>query len=584
MNELIKTKIDNIPTNPGVYLMKNINEEVIYVGKAKSLKKRVPQYFLRPHEGKTQKMVNDVVDFDVIITSNEREALILEMNLIHKYDPKYNILLKDDKTYPYIEITNDEHPFIKIARKVKNKKSTFFGPYPDSKAAYEILNLLNRIFPLRKCNKIPKEECLYYHMHQCLGPCIKNITKEEYDKVILDIKKIMKGDTKDLVNSLKADMYNYSNNLEFEKAKECKDTIDRIEYIISKQKVEFSDKKDRDVFAFHTKNGYISIAILMFNNGMLSLKDTKTFSYLEDENEALINFIYDFYQKHRLPKEIILPPLNDLDLLEEILDTNIIVPSRGLKFDLLQMAGENAIKAMEDQHMIKVIKEDKFNLLKTLGDLLNIEIPKRIELIDNSHIQGDAAVGTVVVYVNGETSKNDYRKYKITNDDKKDDLSSMHEVLYRRYYRLLTEGGTISDLLIVDGGYNQLKVAKETLSSLGFSNVKIAGLVKDNNHRTRGLINENGEEILLPNDHALLFFLTRMQDEVHRFAISFHHNLRSKSISSSFLDTIEGIGPKRKELLFKTFGSLKKIKEAPLEELTQYIPLSLAKKIKEIND
>ena len=584
MNELIKTKIDNIPTNPGVYLMKNINEEVIYVGKAKSLKKRVPQYFLRPHEGKTQKMVNDVVDFDVIITSNEREALILEMNLIHKYDPKYNILLKDDKTYPYIEITNDEHPFIKIARKVKNKKSTFFGPYPDSKAAYEILNLLNRIFPLRKCNKIPKEECLYYHMHQCLGPCIKNITKEDYDKVILDIKKIMKGDTKDLVNSLKADMYNYSNNLEFEKAKECKDTIDRIEYIISKQKVEFSDKKDRDVFAFHTKNGYISIAILMFNNGMLSLKDTKTFSYLEDENEALINFIYDFYQKHRLPKQIILPPLNDLDLLEEILDTNIIVPSRGLKFDLLQMAGENAIKAMEDQHMIKVIKEDKFNLLKTLGDLLNIEIPKRIELIDNSHIQGDAAVGTVVVYVNGETSKNDYRKYKITNDDKKDDLSSMHEVLYRRYYRLLTEGGTISDLLIVDGGYNQLKVAKETLSSLGFTNVKIAGLVKDNNHRTRGLINENGEEILLPNDHALLFFLTRMQDEVHRFAISFHHNLRSKSISSSFLDTIEGIGPKRKELLFKTFGSLKKIKEAPLEELTQYIPLSLAKKIKEIND
>ena len=582
MNELIKTKIDNIPTNPGVYLMKNINEEVIYVGKAKSLKKRVPQYFLRPHEGKTQKMVNDVVDFDVIITSNEREALILEMNLIHKYDPKYNILLKDDKTYPYIEITNDEHPFIKIARKVKNKKSTFFGPYPDSKAAYEILNLLNRIFPLRKCNKIPKEECLYYHMHQCLGPCIKN--KEDYDKVILDIKKIMKGDTKDLVNSLKEDMYNYSNNLEFEKAKECKDTIDRIEYIISKQKVEFSDKKDRDVFAFHTKNCYISIAILMFNNGVLSLKDTKTFSYLEDENEALINFIYDFYQKHRLPKEIILPPLNDLDLLEEILDTNIIVPSRGLKFDLLQMAGENAIKAMEDQHMIKVIKEDKFNLLKTLGDLLNIEIPKRIELIDNSHIQGDAAVGTVVVYVNGETSKNDYRKYKITNDDKKDDLSSMHEVLYRRYYRLLTEGGTISDLLIVDGGYNQLKVAKETLSSLGFTNVKIAGLVKDNNHRTRGLINENGEEILLPNDHALLFFLTRMQDEVHRFAISFHHNLRSKSISSSFLDTIEGIGPKRKELLFKTFGSLKKIKEAPLEELTQYIPLSLAKKIKEIND
>lgn len=584
MNELIKTKIDNIPLNPGVYLMKNKNDEVIYVGKAKSLKKRVPQYFLRPHEGKTQKMVSEVIDFDVIITSSEREALILEMNLVHKYNPKYNILLKDDKTYPYIEITNEDHPIIKIARKIKNKKSTIFGPYPDSKAAYETINLLNRIYPLRKCNNVPKTECLYYHMHQCLGPCIKNITKEDYNNVINDIKKLMKGDSKDLINSLKEDMYKYSDNLEFEKAKECKDTIDRIEYILSKQKVEFSDKKDRDVFAFHVKNGYISIAILMFNNGVLSLKDTKTFSYLEEENEVLVNFIYEFYQKHRLPKEIILPPLNEIELLEEILETKITVPSRGVKFDLLQMAGENAIKAMEDQHMVKVIKEDKFNLLKTLGDLLNIELPKRIELIDNSHIQGDSAVGTVVVYVNGETSKNDYRKYKINGEEKKDDLASMREVLYRRYYRILVEGLTTSDLLIVDGGLNQVNIAKETLSSLGFNNVAIAGLVKDNNHRTRGLINSNGEEILLPNDHTLLFFLTRMQDEVHRFAISYHHDLRSKSLSSSFLDSIDGIGPKRKELLLKTFGSIKKIKEAPLDELTQYIPLDIAKKIKEYKD
>ena len=583
MNELIKTKIDNIPTNPGVYLMKNINEEVIYVGKAKSLKKRVPQYFLRPHEGKTQKMVNDVVDFDVIITSNEREALILEMNLIHKYDPKNNILLKDDKTYPYIEITNDEHPFIKIARKVKNKKSTFFGPYPDSKAAYEILNLLNRIFPLRKCNKIPKEECLYYHMHQCLGPCIKKIEKEEYDSIINSIKKLMNGDTKELVNDLKEKMYNHSMNLEFEQAQECKETIERIEYIISKQKIEFKDHKDRDVFAFHVKNGYISIAILMFSNGILSLKDTKTFSYLEDENDVMINFIYDFYQKNRIPKEIIIPTLNDSYLLEELLNTKVVMPLKGLKYDLLMMAGENAIKAMEDQNMIKVIKEDKFNLLKTLGELLNIELPSRIELIDNSHIQGDAAVGTVVVYVNGESDKNSYRKYKITGEEKRDDLASMHEVLYRRYYRLLVEGGVVSNLLIVDGGFNQLKVAKEVLDSLGFNNVYVAGLVKDDHHRTRGLINSEGEEIILPNDHALLFFLTRMQDEVHRFAISYHHNLRSKSLSTSFLDQIDGIGPKRKELLLKVFGSLKNIKEAPLDELKQYIPLEIAKKIKELN-
>lgn len=582
MNELIKTKIDNIPINPGVYLMKNEKDEVIYVGKAKSLKKRVPQYFLRPHEGKTQKMVNDVVDFDVIITSSEREALILEMNLIHKYNPKYNILLKDDKTYPYIEISNEESPCLKIARKIKGKKSVVFGPYPDSKAAYEILNLLNRIYPLRKCNKVPKEECLYYHMNQCLGPCIKKIEKERYDDVINNIKKLMNGDTKELINNLKQEMYNYSNNLEFEKAKECKDTIDRIEYIISKQKVEFNDRKDRDVFAFHTKNGYISIAILMFSNGVLSLKDTRTFSYLEDENEVMINFIYDFYQKHRIPKEIIIPTLKDADLLSDLLNIKVIMPLRGMKLDLLQMAGENAFKAMEDQHMIKVIKEDKYNLLKNLSELLNIEIPSRIELIDNSHIQGDAAVGTVVVYVNGEAEKNLYRKYKINGEEKRDDLASMHEVLYRRYYRLLVEGGVVSNLLIVDGGYNQLLVAKEVLSSLGFNQVHLAGLVKDNHHRTRGLINEEGKEIILPKDHSLLFFLTRMQDEVHRFAISYHHNLRSKSLTSSFLDNIEGIGVKRKEILLKTFGSAKKIIEAPLDELIQYVPLEVAKKIKEV--
>ena len=296
------TKINNIPTNPGVYLMKNKDEQVIYVGKAKSLKKRVPQYFLRPHEGKTQKMVSDVEDFDIIITSSEREALILEMNLVHKYNPKYNILLKDDKTYPYIEISNETNPCIKISRKIKGKKSLVFGPYPDSKAAYEILNILNRIFPLRKCNKVPKKECLYYHLNQCIGPCIKNITQDEYNEIISNIKKLMNGDTKELINKLKEDMYQYSENLEFEKAKECKDTIDRINYIISKQKIEFNDHKDRDVFAFHTKNGYISIAILMFSNGILSLKDTKTFSYLDDENEVITNFIYDFYQKNIKPK------------------------------------------------------------------------------------------------------------------------------------------------------------------------------------------------------------------------------------------------------------------------------------------
>lgn len=582
MNQIIKDKIDNLPLLPGCYLMKDKDGTIIYVGKAKKLKNRIPQYFLRPHEGKTQKMVSEIVDFDVIITGSEREALILELNLVHEHNPKYNILLKDDKQYPYIEISSHEHPILRIARKVNNKKSYYFGPYPNSSAAYEVIDILNRLFPLRKCRNIPKKECLYYHMHQCIAPCINKVNKEDYKKIIDDIKKFLKGDVQEIKTELQNRMYQHSENLEFEQAQRCKETLQSIEYINSKQKVQFDDKIDRDVFAFHERVGYLSIAILNFRNGILCNKNTQVFNLYDDLEDSFISFIMQYYQNNIKPKEIILPPLSSKDALEEVLQCRIIYPTRGLKKDLLAMAGQNAFKAMDDQMLYKVIKSDKKILLDELSNLLKTKTLSQIEMIDNSHLSGSDAVSAVVVFVNGVAEKKLYRKYRLNGNETRDDVASMKEVLTRRYTRALNENTKLSDLLIVDGGITQLNAAKEVINELNIP-IALAGLHKDEHHNTKGLIDCDGNEVPLDNKD-LLFMLTRMQDEVHRFVISYHRNLRSKSLTSSILDEIEGIGEKRKELLLKTFGSIQQIIKAPLNELEQYIPLNIAKKIKEIDD
>lgn len=579
-NEIIQEKIDNLPLLPGVYLMKNNEGKIIYIGKAKKLKNRVPQYFLRPHEGKTQKMVSEVEDFEIIITSSEQEALILELNLVHKHTPKYNILLRDGKTFPYIEVTNDKYPCLKIARGVKKKKMIAFGPFPDSSAAYEVLDLLNSIYPLRKCEKVMKKECLYYHLHQCLGPCINEISNDDYKAIIEKIKRFLNGDIKEVKDTLKSRMLIYAENLEFERAKECKDLLDSIEYVINKQKVQFDDRVDRDVFAFHASQGYIAIAVLLYRSGVLSGKDAQVFPYIGEEEDAFVSFITQFYLNERLPKEVIIPFIKDSELLKNVLQTKINIPNRGVKLQLLQMAGQNAFKAMEEQNMIKVIKSDKLLIMEELGNLLNMTPPLRIEMIDNSHLQGADAVSAVVVFINGVPNKKFYRKYRLKGEETKDDIASMKEVLTRRYSRIKEENGIINDLLLVDGGINQLNIACKVIEELGIK-IKVAGVVKDDKHHTRGLINDKGEELLITNQD-ILHFLTRMQDEVHRFVIEYHRNLRTKSVASSLLDQIDGIGEKRKELLLKIFGSVKKMTEAPESELAQYVPLKIAKKIKEI--
>ena len=577
MNQALKEKLASLPALPGCYLMKNIHGEIIYVGKAKRLSVRVNQYFNRPHSGKTQKMVSEIETFDIIITKTEKEALILEMNLIHLHNPRYNILLKDGKSYPYVKISLNNDPFISIARNKKDKKAKYFGPFPDSHAARDIIQLLNRLYPLRKCNHIPKKPCLYYHIGQCLGPCINQIEKSVYDDLIKQIVSFLNGDTKDIKKQLKDKMYKHSENLEFEQAKECKDLLDSIEHITSKQVVEMNDKIDRDVIAYTAKNDYIAFSIIMIRGGLVLVKHTDILPLYDDEENAFISYIMQFYQNHSVPKEIITSKITDPELLEEVLNTKIVVPTRGIKQDLVKMSAENAIKAMQDKFLASK-NDDILEVLDELAKRAKITSTNHIEMIDNSHLQGDEAVGAVVVFTNGIPNKKMYRKYAIKHAEKRDDTASMYEVIYRRFYRKLVEQTPIGDLLIVDGGITQLNAARKALNELNID-LSLVGLAKDNKHTTRALVLESGEEVDIKDYPPLFFLLTKMQDEVHRFVISYHRDRRSKSLTSSILDSIDGLGPVRKNELLRVFGTINRIKEASVEELSQYVPKKVAENI-----
>ncbi len=579
MNQVLKEKLASLPALPGCYLMKNEFNEIIYVGKAKRLSVRVNSYFNRPHSGKTQKLVSEIVNFDIIITKTEKEALILEMNLIHLHNPRYNILLKDGKSYPYVKISLSEDPTVSISRMKKDKKAKYFGPFPNSGAAREIVNLINRLYPLRKCNHIPSKPCLYYHIGQCIGPCVEKVSKEKYDEIVKEIVAFLNGDTKKIKSEITKKMYEYSASLEFEQAKECKDLLDAIEHTTAKQIVEMNDKIDRDIFAYHAKNDYISFSVLMIRSGLLLIKHTDVLPLYDDEESAFISYVMQFYQSHLLPKEIIVSKIEDSSLLEDVLNVHVTIPSRGVKQELLKMSAENAIKAMEDKFLLPKGDDDIQIVLDELALRANIPSTHHIEMIDNSHLQGDDAVSAVVVFTNGVPNKKLYRKYNIKNDEKRDDTASMYEVIYRRFYRKLVEQTPYGDLLIVDGGITQINAARKALNELCID-LPIIGLAKDNKHTTRALVLENGEEVDIKDYPPLFFLLTKMQDEVHRFVISYHRDKRSKSMTSSLLDEIPGLGPKRKNDLLRVFGTISRIKEASIEELTQYVPKVVAENIK----
>ncbi|MDY4155925.1 MAG: excinuclease ABC subunit UvrC [Bacilli bacterium] len=582
MNEILKMKIDMLPSKPGSYQMKDKNGNIIYVGKAKSLDKRVRQYFYRPQEGKVQRMVREIEDFDIIETNSEKEALLLEINLIQKYYPKYNILLKDGKMYPYISLRRGGDPFLKIAHNDKDKRYYYFGPFPSSHNAYTMINLLNKIFPLRKCNVIPKKPCLYYHLGQCLGPCINKIEESSYKEIVSSITKLLNGDSSSLVSSLTKKMKECSLNLDFERAKEYKDQIDSINHIISSQKIMMKDHIDRDVIGYSLREGYISVLFLLYRKGILLGKNLFVHELNSDVEDVLVDIIFQFYLNHPKPKEIVISLDSIKEVLEESLEVRVLVPSKGQKKDLLYMALENAKQGLDQHFQTARLEDDNLALLEELGKLLNIETPLDIELYDNSHLQGKDAIGALVKYINGVKVPSLYRKFNIKSENTKDDLSMMKEVLTRRLTRLKEENQKKPDLIILDGGEEQLKVAKEVVNSLGLD-IALASLKKNEKHQTDTLVNgKNLSSILLDRKSNLFFLLMRMQDEVHRYAITTHKAKRSKEIYKTIYDDIKGIGKKRKEMLLSLYPTKEALSQATIEELKQIVPLEIACRLKEI--
>ena len=575
---MIKDKLNLLEDKPGCYLMYDKNNTIIYVGKAKSLKKRVSQYFLKEHTGKTRLMVSNVAYFDTIITNSEKEALLLENNLIKEHNPKYNILLRDDKRYPYVKLVTKPYPYLEIARNLKDKKAIYYGPFSDSSAAYNSINLLNQIYPLRKCKNIPKKECLYAHLGMCLAPCIhKDIDDNKIKDIIKNVDDFYNGDASKVKTQLVKKMREYSDKLDFENAKECKELVEYLDHILVKQDVQLKNNLNCDFFAFSFKEDYISMATFVYRNGILIHKDKRVLEALVDD-ESYESIIVEYYAHHLKPKHVIVPPLVDASLLSQTLEVNVSYAYKGSKKNILEMVAQNAKKAMEE-YFLKESNNTK--LLIELKEKLGLDsIPNRIDLFDNSHLQGENAIGVKVCFENAISNKKLYRKYTINTENKKDDLASMKEVLYRRLFKIISDNDYTPDLIILDGGMNQINVVKEILNELHL-NISLCGLVKDDKHFTRGLIDSEGNIIDIDKQSDLFYFLVRMQDEVHRYAITSHKNKRSKSLTSSILDSIEGLGKKRQEDLIRAYGTISEIAKATLEELSQYVPYNVAINIKE---
>ncbi|MBT2574187.1 excinuclease ABC subunit UvrC [Bacillus sp. ISL-51] len=571
MNKQLKEKLALLPDQPGCYLMKDRQKTVIYVGKAKVLKNRVRSYFTGSHDAKTQRLVTEIEDFEYIVTSSNLEALILEMNLIKKYDPKYNVMLKDDKTYPFIKITHERHPRLIVTRNVKKDKGRYFGPYPNVQAARETKKLLDRLYPLRKCSKLPDRVCLYHHLGQCLAPCVKDISEETNRELVEDITRFLKGGYNEVKKELQSKMTEAAEKLEFERAKEFRDQLTHIESTMEKQKMTMNDLVDRDVFAYAYDKGWMCVQVFFIRQGKLIERDVSMFPMYQEADEEFLTFIGQFYSKnnHFLPKEILVPDSVDQDMIEQLLETGVHQPKKGPKKELLMLAHKNAKIALREKFsLIERDEERSIGAAEGLGEALNIYTPHRIEAFDNSNIQGTNPVSAMIVFIDGKPNKKEYRKYKIKTVTGPDDYGSMREVVRRRYTRVLRENLPLPDLIIIDGGKGQINAARDVLENELGLDVPIAGLAKDDKHRTSNLlIGDPLEPVFLERNSQEFYLLQRIQDEVHRFAISFHRQIRGKSAFQSVLDDIPGIGEKRKKMLLKHFGSVKKMKEASLDDI-----------------
>lgn len=579
---MLHAKLKTIPHMPGSYQMRNKDNVVIYVGKAKDLYKRVNSYFKGTVTGKTAKMVSEVADFTYITTTTEQEAFILEINLIKQYDPKYNILLKDDKSYPYIEYISKPYPRLKVSRYLnvrKKDKKLLFGPYPNAYAARKIVNLINRLYPLKKCEGMPKHVCLYYHIGECLGYCEKNIDQNKLSQMENDILAFLKGNDKILIDKIMEKIRVFSDNLNFEAANELKKELEYIKVILDKQRVELHDYINRDVVGYYYDEGIVSVQILFIRNGKIVGGSNEKFYLMSDVLDEVNSYILKFYERHEIPKEILLANDLNAEIISNILNTNAIIPLKGKKKNLIDMAITNAKISLEQE--VTIIKNDETRTElanDALRDLLHLEKLDRIDSFDNSNLFGSFSVSGMVVFKNGKPAKKEYRKYKISLE-KNDDYHTMKEVVYRRYYRALVEKSELPDLILADGGITQINAIKEVLEELHLP-IKVCGLRKNDKHRTNDLIDgDTYEAIPLDKNTNIFHYLTRIQDEVHRYTITYHRNIRSKGSISSILDEVEGIGPSRKKELIKAFGSVAKMKEASIEDLAKYVPVSVAENL-----
>lgn len=584
---MIKEKLKLVPNKPGCYLMKNKDGIIIYVGKAKKLKNRLSSYFRGTHTGKTAKLVSEIVDFEYIVINSEVEALVLELNLIKEHDPKYNILLRDDKSYPYIELTNENVPKLSIVRNINRKKNhkNLYGPYPNVTAARNTVNLLNRIYPLRKCTKFAKKPCLYFHIGECLGYCVNTIDKLKVKEMCDDIVKFLKGDPSLITTKIKEEMLEESSKLNFEKAKELKELLEYINVTLTKQEVELKDNIDRDIFGYYFDRGYLSIQVFFIRNNKIIERHSKILPTIDEVEEELTQYIAKFYQSDvLLPKEVLVPNIVDANLLSTFLNTKVLNPIKGLKNNLIEMANSNAkIRLDEEYELIKKDEDKTIQANNELMDLLKLDKLDRIEIFDNSNLFGNYNVSGMVVFTNGKPNKNEYRKFKITLD-KNDDYGTMKEVIYRRYFRILKDNLVKPDLIVVDGGLGQINIARDIINSLNL-NIPIVGLKKDDKHNTNSLLAFDPIiELAIDKKSNLFYLLERMQDEVHNFTINYHRQIRSKGSLESFLENIEGIGSKRRNELLKKYKTISRINDASIEDLSKILPINVANNLKEFLD
>lgn len=584
MNNLIKSKLELLPTSPGCYIHKDKNGTIIYVGKAKNLRNRVRSYFRGSHDTKTEALVSEIVDFEFIVTESNIEALLLEINLIKENKPKYNIMLKDDKSYPFIKITNERYPRLIITRQVKKDGGLYFGPYPDVGAANEIKRLLDRIFPFRKCTNPPSKVCFYYHIGQCMAHTVCRKDEAYFKAMAQEVSDFLKGQDDKIIDELKSKMAVAAQSMEFERAAEYRDLIQAIGTLRTKQRVMAKDLQNRDVFGYYVDKGWMCVQVFFVRQGKLIERDVNLFPYYNEPDEDFLTYVGQFYQEksHLIPNEILIPQDIDEEAIKALVDTKVLKPQRGEKKQLVNLAIKNARVSLEQKfNLLEKSVEKTQGAIENLGRLLQIPTPVRIESFDNSNIMGTSPVSAMVVFVNGKPSKKDYRKYKIKTVVGPDDYASMREVIRRRYGRVQRDGLTPPDLIVIDGGQGQVNIAKQVIQEELGLDIPIAGLQKNDKHQTHELLFGDPLEVVeLSRNSQEFFLLQRIQDEVHRFAITFHRQLRSKNSFSSQLDGIEGLGPKRKQNLMKYFKSLTKIKEASVDEIVAVgIPRAVAEAV-----